>query len=37
MNVLLALAENPALGIMIFTLGGLAGAVFYLPFKKVKN
>jgi L-rhamnose-H+ transport protein len=22
---------------MIFTLGGLAGAVFYLPFKKVKN
>jgi L-rhamnose-H+ transport protein len=28
---------NPALGIMIFTLGGLAGAVFYLPFKKVKN
>ena len=28
---------NPALGILIFTLGGLAGAVFYLPFKKVKN
>lgn len=28
---------NPALGIMIFVLGGLAGAVFYLPFKKVKN
>jgi len=27
----------PALGIIIFTLGGLAGAVFYLPFKKVKN
>lgn len=32
------LAEtNPAMGILIFTLGGLAGAVFYLPFKKVKN
>ncbi len=28
---------NPALGVTIFTLGGLAGAVFYLPFKKVKN
>jgi L-rhamnose-H+ transport protein len=26
---------DPALGIVIFTLGGLAGAVFYLPFKKV--
>jgi L-rhamnose-H+ transport protein len=28
---------SPALGVLIFTLGGLAGAVFYLPFKKVKN
>ena len=28
---------NPALGTLIFVLGGLAGAVFYLPFKKVKN
>lgn len=28
---------NPALGVMIFALGGLAGATFYLPFKKVKN
>lgn len=28
---------NPALGILIFCLGGLAGAVFYLPFKKVKS
>ncbi len=28
---------NPALGVFIFTLGGLAGAIFYLPFKKVKN
>ena len=25
-------ATNPALGILIFTFGGLAGAVFYLPF-----
>jgi len=30
-------AVNPALGIAIFALGGLAGAVFYLPFKKVRN
>ena len=28
---------NPALGVLIFALGGLAGAVFYLPFKKVKG
>jgi L-rhamnose-H+ transport protein len=28
---------NPALGVAIFMLGGLLGAVFYLPFKKVKN
>ncbi len=28
---------NPALGVAIFALGGLAGAVFYLPFKKVRN
>jgi len=30
-------AINPALGILIFTLGGLSGAVFTLPFKKVKS
>ncbi|MEN6309031.1 MAG: L-rhamnose/proton symporter RhaT, partial [Anaerohalosphaeraceae bacterium] len=37
-NILLAeMTANPMLGIAIFTLGGLAGAVFYLPFKKVKN
>ena len=30
-------AGNPALGILIFMLGGLAGAVFYLPFKRVQN
>jgi L-rhamnose-H+ transport protein len=28
---------NPAVGVMIFVLGGLAGAIFYLPFKKVKS
>lgn len=28
---------NPALGVAIFVLGGFAGAVFYLPFKKVKH
>jgi L-rhamnose-H+ transport protein len=30
-------ATNPMLGIFIFMLGGLAGAVFYLPFSRVKN
>lgn len=30
-------ANNAALGVMIFVLGGLAGAIFYMPFKKVKN
>ena len=29
-------ATNPILGVLIFTLGGLAGAVFYLPLKRVK-
>lgn len=28
-------ASDPTLGIVIFTLGGLAGAVFYLPFSRV--
>lgn len=32
-----AATTNPALGVAIFVLGGLAGAVFYLPFKRVKN
>jgi L-rhamnose-H+ transport protein len=32
-----AVTTNPALGITIFALGGLAGAVFYLPLKKVKH
>ncbi|MGA3097418.1 MAG: L-rhamnose/proton symporter RhaT [Bryobacteraceae bacterium] len=30
-------AANPVLGILIFMAGGLAGAIFYLPFKKVRN
>lgn len=37
MNEPAAMTANPALGIIIFVLGGLAGAVFYLPLKKVKN
>ena len=37
MNELAQAATNPALGGLIFTAGGLAGAVFYLPFKKVKG
>jgi len=30
-------ATSPVLGVLIFVLGGLASAVFYLPFKKVKH
>ena len=30
-------APNPMLGILIFMLGGLMGAVFYLPFSRVKK
>jgi L-rhamnose-H+ transport protein len=30
-------ATNPALGIFIFVMGGLAGAVFYLPLKNVRK
>lgn len=30
-------ASNPTLGIFLFMLGGLAGAVFYLPFSRVKR
>jgi len=37
MNEAAQATTNPALGVLIFALGGLAGAVFYLPFKKVKN
>lgn len=34
---LLANATNPAIGIMIFMIGGLAGAIFYMPLTKVKD
>jgi len=37
MYSIIGAATNPGLGVIIFMLGGLAGAVFYLPFKKVKN
>ena len=37
MNELALTSGNPALGITIFIMGGLAGAVFYLPLKNVKN
>ena len=37
MNEIVQPTTNPALGIIIFALGGLAGAVFYLPLKKEKN
>ena len=37
MNEVAQATTNPALGVTIFALGGLAGAIFYLPFKKVKN
>jgi len=37
MDPLAQSATNPALGVLIFALGGLAGATFYLPFKKVRN
>jgi L-rhamnose-H+ transport protein len=29
--------SNPSLGVILFMLGGLSGAIFYLPFQKVKN
>jgi L-rhamnose-H+ transport protein len=31
------IAPMPGVGVLIFILGGLAGALFYLPFKKVKG
>ena len=37
MNDAVPMTTNPALGIFIFVMGGLAGAVFYLPLKKVKS
>jgi L-rhamnose-H+ transport protein len=37
MDVVPANTLNAPMGIIIFMLGGLAGAIFYLPFKKVKG
>lgn len=37
MEQTLQATSNPALGVVLFMLGGLAGAVFYLFFKKVRN
>ncbi len=37
MDPTLELTSNPPLGVFLYALGGLAGAVFYLPFKKVKS
>ena len=37
MNLNILAEANPGLGIIIFMLGGLAGAVFYMPLKKVKD
>ena len=37
MNLNILAEANPAIGIVIFMLGGLAGAVFYMPLKKVKD
>lgn len=35
MNMLIANTINPTLGVILFLLGGLAAAIFYMPFKKV--
>ncbi len=35
MDATAGLTANPSLGVMLYVLGGLAGAVFYLPFKRV--
>ena len=37
MQTLPATPIDPAVGVLIFMLGGLAGAIFYLPFKKVRD
>ena len=37
MNPTTDLAANPLLGVLLYVLGGAAGASFYLPFRKVKN
>ena len=37
LNILAEATANPAIGIIIFMLGGLAGAIFYTPLTKVKD
>jgi L-rhamnose-H+ transport protein len=37
MNPTTDLVANPLLGILLYVLGGAAGASFYLPFKRVKS
>ena len=37
MNPATDLAANPIIGILLYVLGGAAGASFYLPFKRVKH
>src|SRR3974377_956316 len=37
MDPTMELTVNPTLGVFLYALGGLAGAVFYLPFKRVRN
>ncbi len=37
MNPTTDLAANPILGILLYVLGGAAGASFYLPFKRVRH
>lgn len=37
MDPTMELTANPSLGVFLYALGGLAGAVFYLPFKRVRD
>src|SRR5512135_2235982 len=37
MNPAIDMSANPALGILLYVLGGAAGASFYLPFKRVRS
>jgi len=37
MDPTIEMTANPVLGILLYVLGGAAGASFYLPFKRVRN
>jgi L-rhamnose-H+ transport protein len=37
MDPSIEMSANPSIGVMLYALGGLAGAVFYLPFKRVRS